>query len=320
MSQEIYRPKKGGGHASPSPSRERAVDLSQLEAKRSLYSERVPEINLHGKSEISPSEATRAGYERAARRLEFVPLDQLPQHFEDRREQVARKTWWYDHAVARKTLHAAREDAVAQGLNPQAQRLRALDFELQRLRWKDRDQFSSPQSPLQTRMGCKESVYDELRTAARERGDLELHDALVICRETGARPCELSRGIHLQAADDDTVAVYLDTAKKSDGNPDAAQAAQRSKKGVDRIQVTNSKDLAEVANRNDGKFQVEDHRRLQGRLRTLRQKVDGAEGVSFYSFRHNFKSEQAHAGASREEIARQMGHASNATQNEYGTY
>lgn len=57
---------------------------------------------------------------------------------------------------------------------------------------------------------------------------------------------------------------------------------------------------------------------LQMRLKRVREKVAGAENITFYSFRHNIRTELSKAKKDRHEISHFMGHRSLESQEAYG--
>jgi len=289
------------------------VDLSQVESQRSKISQRAYRANLHGQTAVKAADTTKKEYETVARRQESVPLDQFPNYMTERREELSRRAWWKEHAVARKTVVSAKLYADRNKLTDQSQKLQQIDEELQSLNWQDRKARDVRQTP-NTKRGVTPEQYEDLKEAVQDHEDL--HDALVIANATGARPKEFENGIELQLIENDVVSVKIHGAKKTEGLKEAKHKRFRVKKGADRQLLIKSNDLAEVARRRE-LFQ-ETMKPLQDKLGRVRKKVPGAAHVSFYSFRHQHKTDLDEQGLDKKAIAADMGHKGIRSQDSYG--
>jgi integrase len=166
-----------------------------------------------------------------------------------------------------------------------------------------------------TKLGVTPKQHADLKQAV--KNDETLHDALVIARATGARPQEMRNGIKLERVQDDVVKVSIIGAKKHKGFKYAKEARFRAPKGKDRELLIKDPDLAEMASRRK-QFKVDKMKPLQDKLRRVRQKVPGAESVSFYSYRHQHKTDLEKQGVDRETIAAGMGQLGSKSQDAYG--
>jgi integrase len=290
-----------------------SVDLSQIESQRPQISQRAYRANLHGQTAVKAADTTKREYETVARRQERIPLDQFPNYMTERREELSRRAWWKEHAVARKTVVSAKLYADRNKLTDQSQKLQQIDEELQSLNWQDRKARDVRQTP-NTKRGVTPEQYADLKEAVQDHGNL--HDALVIANATGARPKEFENGIELQLIENDVVSVKIHGAKKTEGLKEAKHKRFRVKKGADRQLLIKSNDLAEVARRRE-LFQ-ETMKPLQDKLGRIRKKVPGAEHVSFYSFRHQHKTDLEEQGLDTQAIAADMGHKGLRSQDAYG--
>jgi len=295
--------------------------LDAAEAKRSDYAERAYRINLSGNRALKTASSTKTEYIRIAHRQEQVRLEQMPDYLATRREDLSRTAWWKEQSVARKTLLSASLDMERQKNIEAANMLKALEADCKSMQWSQGQviTMAQHQQNQQARLRLDEVAHRGLLDHTRNRGDLELHDTLVISRNTGLRPKELENGVSMKV-EGDTVAIHIETAKKTAGNKQSEQRAQQVRKGIDRQLVIESAELAEVARRNNGYFKTDNVHNVQNRLNTARKHVDGAEDISLYTYRHNFKSELQEQGKTRKEIAASMGHRGEKSQNEYGRF
>ncbi|MBT7445266.1 MAG: hypothetical protein HN790_15030 [Methylococcales bacterium] len=260
------------------------------------------------------SESSKAEYEKVAKRLRDVPLEKLPDYLEARSNEVKRSTWWKDHAVARRELKSAEQQAFDRKDADLGKRIQSVRYDLQKQSYAELRTEPSKHQQAKSRQPLNESGYKNLLDHV--ENDHELHDSLVISRETGLRPQELQNGVKLTEKNG-AVTVEIQGAKKRDGVEGAARF--RANTGADRTLTIKSDKLAEVAQKNNGHFEPNSSKdALRARLNRARSDVEGAENITFYSFRHNHKTELANLNTDKTEIQRQMGHQSEKSQDAYG--
>lgn len=274
----------------------------------SLNDERAPLS-----STLSPM--TQATYERVARRQRLIALEERPRYLVERANELERAAWWLEHAVMRRELRALELAAGPhESLRRQCQELRigieAMDYQALR---------SAPSTPSlnPARQALAPQVVRDLKDALRERGDQELLDAIIISEATGLRPGELARGVRLESSGR-SVRIYIQGGKQAPGIQDT-EARFSAARGADRIVEVTSKEVSELAERHQGYFRpVSSPDALRFRLREVRREIPGGENLRFYHFRHALKNHLENEGHSRADIARQMGHRSLRSQEEYG--
>jgi len=266
------------------------------------------------RDDLAPS--TKATYSSVSKRLADIPVEQLPKYLAERSDTLSKSGWWVEHGCARRQLRALEMVAGKQGNHALRQQLFEVRSGLEKMQWSACRSVSLSPKQNAAKQPIDSQVFEHLLENTR-RSDLELHDSLVITNATGLRPAELQQGVRLSHVAGNTFNVHISTAKKAEGL--AGEGALFAvDKGIDRtLEVTDHR-LIEVAARHDGYFVPEsskDHLRL--RLVEARKDVPGAENISAYSFRNQFKSNLENQGLERSEIALRMGHKSERSQDEY---
>jgi len=253
---------------------------------------------------------TQATYAGVARRQAQIPLAERPRYLVERANELSRSAWWLEHAVMRRELHALEQAQPHPALTELRTGLEAMTYQALR----DRE----PTPAIRTaRQPVTPQAIHELKAELRRRGDLELHDALVISQATGLRPGELARGVALEQRGK-SVLIYIQGGKRASGLPET-EARFQAARGADRVLKVTSPEVSEIAKRHQGYFRpTSTPDALRARLRDARQGIAGGETLQFYSFRHALKSQLEMNGQSREGIARIMGHCSMRSQEQYG--
>ncbi|WP_158658209.1 site-specific integrase [Agarilytica rhodophyticola] len=272
------------------------------------------------KNELSPS--TQKEYSKIARRLENIHPLQMPEYLQKRADQTSRQTWWKEHAVARRMLRSAEKQHFDNGEPEQGKTLAATRKNLQGIDYQSNRSQAPTQSHSKRKSQFSGEFYNQLLKDCNKRGDQELHDSLVVSRNSGLRPAELQKGIHMRVTNEATseVAINIQGAKKSKGLEDAPSRYQNDH-GQDRLLIVKSEELAELAKRHDGHFKPnssEDALRMRLERTTDRLDPENEQNFSFYTLRHNSADEMREQGKSRSEIALHMGHTSEETQEGYG--
>jgi len=275
---------------------------------------------LKGPDQLSPS--TQKEYAKIARRLENIHPLQMPDYLQKRADQASRQTWWKEHAVARRMLLSAEKQHFANGENQQGREIAATRNNIQGMDYQSNRSQAPTKSHSKRGSQFNPEFYNQLLEERAKNGDQELHDSLVISKETGLRPAELQKGVHMRVTNEATneVAINIKGAKKSQGIEEAPNRYQNDH-GQDRLLIVKSEDLSELAKRHDGYFKPESSEdALRMRLDRATDKLDpqNEQNFSFYTLRHNSADEMREQGKSRREIALQMGHLSEQTQEEYG--
>ncbi|MEM7348607.1 MAG: site-specific integrase, partial [Chloroflexota bacterium] len=264
------------------------------------------------------SDATIDRYLRAGKRIDKVALESRPQYLVERSNSVGRATWWLDHAVIRRQLRNYEQRATYLGeehIRAEIYRIRrgveAMDYQSLR-------EGRTKTIPKPNRQRVSDEAFQQMLNRAKGKGDLELHDALVLSKATGLRPIELQRGVSLNT-DGKKVSIDIHTAKKYDGNA-TGHARYKAARGVDRTLESSLPELQELAHRHHNNFQpISTSDQLRTRLNELRRDIPDAQHVSFYTFRHQFKTDLEEQGATSEYIKYALGHRSKKSQEAYGT-
>lgn len=273
------------------------------------------------KNELSPS--TQKEYSKIARRLENIHPLQMPEYLQKRADQTSRQTWWKEHAVARRMLRSAEKQHFDNGEPEQGKELAATRKNIQGMDYQSNRNQAPTQSHSKRQSQFSGEFYNQLLKDCNKRGDQELHDALVVSRDSGLRPAELQKGVHMRVTNEATneVAINIQGAKKSKGLEEDAPSRYKNDHGQDRLLIVKSEELAELAKRHDGHFKPdssEDALRMRLERATDRLDPENEQNFSFYTLRHNSADEMREQGKSRSEIALHMGHISEETQQEYG--
>lgn len=272
------------------------------------------------KNELSPS--TQKEYSKIARRLENIHPLQMPEYLQKRADQTSRQTWWKEHAVARRMLRSAEKQHFDNGEPEQGKALAATRKNIQGIDYQSNRSQAPTQSHSKRQSQFSGEFYNQLLKDCNKRGDQELHDSLVVSRNSGLRPAELQKGVHMRVTNEATseVAINIQGAKKSKGLEDAPSRYQNDH-GQDRLLIVKSEELAELAKRHEGHFKPnssEDALRMRLERTTDRLDPENEQNFSFYTLRHNSADEIREQGKSRSEIALHMGHTSEETQEGYG--
>ena len=275
---------------------------------------------LKAGSDLSPS--TQREYLKVAKRLENIHPLQMPEYLRKRVDQVSGQTWWKEHAVARRMLRSAETSHFSAGETRQGKELAASRQAIQQMDYKSHRTQESTPSHSKRESKFSEGLYNRLLDRAQSRGDQELHDSLIITRETGLRPAELQKGVHFGQPDraNNEVTIHIQGVKKYQGIEDAPERYQRDH-GEDRILRVKSPDLVDVAERNNGHFKPESNEdALRMRLDRATADLDpnNEHQFSFYTLRHQAADDMREQGYSPQDIALHMGHKSERTQQEYG--
>ncbi len=267
---------------------------------------RDPRAPLTGKL----AHTTQATYAGVARRQAQIPLAERPRYLVERANDLSRSAWWLEHAVMRRELHALEQAQPHPALTELRTGLEAMTYQALR------DRAPAPAIRMARQPVTPQAIHD-LKAELRRRGDLELHDALVISQATGLRPGELARGVALEQRGK-SVLIYIQGGKRATGLPET-EARFQAARGADRVLKVTSPEVSEIAKRHQGYFRpTSTPDALRARLRDARQGIPSGEAIQFYSFRHALKSQLEGSGESREDIARIMGHRSMRSQEQYG--
>lgn len=305
---------------------EQARDIEQLLDRKALEA-RAREVGMVARHPFScvaqpeNADVTKRHTDGNLQRMRRVRLADLPSHIERRASHLSATAWRKEHADARRLVVAAGQAARDAGHEHAVEILDGLEQRLTSITYagsRGRD-AGQKRGPSGRRQALREAGYEEMLAIARDRGDLELHDVIVVARTTGARPSEIQSGIVLKSEEgSDRVIVQIASSKKRNADAGALHSKDRRERSQDRGFTVRSADLAEVARRHDGFFVAESTRSaLQRRFQRLRSKTK-AENATLYTFRHQFKSDLENRGADREQIATAMGQRSVRTQAIYG--
>lgn len=299
---------------------ERLLDRKTLEA-RARHVGMVARHPFAGGEQPENADVTKAHTDGNLKRMRRVRLADLPSHIERRAPHLSATAWRKERADAQRLIVAAGQAARDAGHEHAVEILDGLEQRLTSITYagsRGRD-AGQKRGPSGRRQALREAGYEEMLAIARDRGDLELHDVIVVARTTGARPSEIQSGIVLKSEEgSDRVIVQIASSKKRNADAGALHSKDRRERSQDRGFTVRSADLAEVARRHDGFFVAESTRSaLQRRFQRLRSKTK-AENATLYTFRHQFKSDLENRGADREQIATAMGQRSVRTQAIYG--
>lgn len=322
----LVKPAERSQVASPRVSRGQAQDIEQLLDRRELEA-RARGVGMVARHPFSDAQqpanadVTKQHTDGNLKRLRRVRLVDLPSHIERRAPHLSATAWRKEHADARRLIVAAGQMARDAGNERAVEVLDSVEQRLASVTYagsKGRD-AGQKRGPSGRRQAIGEAGYEQMRAIARDRGDLELHDVIVVARTTGARPSEIQGGVVLKAEDgSDRVIVQIASSKKRAADSGALHSKDRRERSQDRTFAVRSAELAEVASRRDGFFAAESSRSaLQRRFQRLQAKA-GSKNATLYTFRHEFKSELEERGADKEQIAAAMGQRSVRTQSVYG--
>jgi hypothetical protein len=263
------------------------------------------------------AKTTQKTYAAVLSRQQREPVETLPQYLCHRVSSLSREAWWLEHAVTRRKLRALEMAAAQAGDHELRQKLYTLRFGIERMSY-----IALRETPVVTRLNPTRKPLDPeavkaLKQELKNRGDMTLYDAVILSEQTGLRPEELARGVKLDFLGKATVRVHIEGAKRGAGTQGEARFGPE--RGRDRVLEVTSRELAEVADRRKGYFRPECSKdALRMRLREVSSSLPNAGEMSFYSFRHAFKSRCELKGYTRAEIATFMGHRSLRSQSSYG--
>ncbi|MFW5977423.1 MAG: tyrosine-type recombinase/integrase [Candidatus Nanoarchaeia archaeon] len=276
-----------------------------------LYKEgnikKIAATRLNPDSEYKVKETTFNKYVAVAKRLTSVPINKIYNFIDNRRKQLKKSSWNIEKIVGRKMLVAASTLAKSKGHFDRSKEIKEIETKLKDLKY-------NKASTVKKKNNYEEEKFNKILKLAKQH-DKQLYAALVIAQKTGCRPAEFKNGINLKAEGNE-VAVYIRTAKKTNGDNKADNNLMKVKKGVDRAFVVMDEDLSIIAKKYNGFFKVANSKHLQDRLYKLSKKVDS--DITFYSLRHNLAKEMRLTGYSQQDISKILGHRGKKTQAEYG--
>ena len=269
------------------------------------------------------ADSTNVEYSRIAAAWSELPVEQWPSRLSERAQELSRSSWWKNHAVTRRLICAAESQEAKRGNVENGAALREVRATIERMQYRDYSQGPT-RAPVPQKNIVPEHVYHQILTEARGGTDMDLHDAVILARETGIRPDELHRGVVLRRIDDDLVEVQIYGSKKQIGKKGGSRF--NAKKGGDRALVVASSDLVEIVKRRGGHLPLGAEVKwrpgsTKDALRRRLSRLDAAKDheVTFYSFRHQARTEMAAGNVPKWRIAVAMGHSSQATQGIYGS-
>ena len=288
----------------------------KIERDRSGHLPTVGQIGDSPNYSASLQPTTASEYRRKLKRYEDMPLDQAPDALEGRANELSRPAWKVEKSALQRAAEVAQQDANSpeqgQAASNVVERFRGMSYG--QLPHNRRD---SPKNAAKD--GVTPGEHKRLVSTARAKGEHDVADGLEIANATGLRPAEMQNGVRMET-DGTRTAMFINGAKKSDAKPEHEGSRFNGKKGADRIIVSESPEIAEIAQRRNGLFKPEcDDATMRAKLHAVRDEA-GISNVSFYSYRNQFKTEMEGDGRSREEIAEAMGHQSESTQDAYGVY
>ena len=178
------------------------------------------------------------------------------------------------------------------------------------------------QPPEGTVRAGKNSKRKSLKGLPPDWRDIMLENAkaedqmpLLVLALSGCRPAELKMGVHI-LVDDDWLAFIIQGAKVKEH----AGFEQRSVVIQPHTLLQRNHELIEQMRGRDGQtVAIADGQSFQKRIQRLALRL-GFKRVSCYSFRHQLGSDIKASGTGRTNLAKVLGHQSEATQTHYGGY